>query len=602
MNIRVDLNTPIKDGTEVVFRSPVDCSQITGLIVYYKGESKEFAFADAHGNNVGDIDHLFAENVVVKVILDLSTSMAFVQNADTNAYLEKRFQELEEQIGKGGGGANILSPEQHLTPTILSAHYEPSFYTTLPGAVADLNAGTTDNADATAENALCAIYTDYDGNTCLTLLSDINLGESITISETCIFKVNGYAINYAGDYSISFAGSNCAFNLRVPGSQLIKHTANVSTNVYPVYLNGPGNSLIGGSISYIADSASKSVVAIYIASSDAAVKSCSINLETKAGSGSICGVYIGGSAKLQNAKIAVKSASGEGYGVRGANKSTGFTLSECSIAVRCDVNKSFGIVSSAEVEHIVESCTILSGSPGQDAYGIYVDTTARFSVSNCNIFADGIHGGVGVTQEESKLPGKSAAIFTIGTATVENCNVFGTLCGINCGTSSTTTINGGLYEGVGHGGIYFANTDGNCYVQNATFKCVPYKGVYKDKYMYQGSDYLNAAAYVGSKPGVKAYADNCVFDGGGPCLRVAEGTAEEPGGGEPIRFKNGGTGNALYASNCTFMGDGKIRFGGGGDQRLYLGFANRVLCEANQPDCVDSTTYKNKVFTSYEEV
>ena len=95
MNIRVDLNYPIKDGTEVVFRSPVDCSQITGLKVYYKNNGntayKEFAFADAHGNNVGDIDHLFAENVAVKVILDVTTGMAFVQNADTNAYIEKTF-------------------------------------------------------------------------------------------------------------------------------------------------------------------------------------------------------------------------------------------------------------------------------------------------------------------------------------------------------------------------------------------------------------------------------------------------------------------------------------------------------------------------------
>ena len=105
MNIRVDLNTPIKDGMDVKFRSPVDCSQITGLIVYYNGEFREFAFADAHGNNVGDIDHLFAENVVVKVILDVTTGMAFVQNADTNAYLEGRFQEIEDKIGTGGGSA-----------------------------------------------------------------------------------------------------------------------------------------------------------------------------------------------------------------------------------------------------------------------------------------------------------------------------------------------------------------------------------------------------------------------------------------------------------------------------------------------------------------
>ena len=118
MNIRVDLNIPIYDGMNVVFRSPVDCSQITGLILYYPENgntaSKEFAFADAHGNNVGDIDHLFAENVVVKVILDVTTGMAFVQNADTNAYIERTFvksingikpdENGNVEVNGGGGG------------------------------------------------------------------------------------------------------------------------------------------------------------------------------------------------------------------------------------------------------------------------------------------------------------------------------------------------------------------------------------------------------------------------------------------------------------------------------------------------------------------
>lgn len=98
-NIRVDVDYTIKDGTEIKFRSPVDCSTITGLKVYYLGAdgntaSKVFDLADAHGNNVGDIDHLFAEDVVVKVILDVGKNMAFVQNADTNAYLESRFEEV----------------------------------------------------------------------------------------------------------------------------------------------------------------------------------------------------------------------------------------------------------------------------------------------------------------------------------------------------------------------------------------------------------------------------------------------------------------------------------------------------------------------------
>ena len=117
-NIKVDLSTPIFDGAEVKFRSPADCSQVTGLVVCYNGESQEFIFADAHGNNVGDIDHLFTEDVVVKVILDVTKGMAFVQNADTNAYLEGRFAELEDMIGTGGGGgADGFSPIATVTQT-----------------------------------------------------------------------------------------------------------------------------------------------------------------------------------------------------------------------------------------------------------------------------------------------------------------------------------------------------------------------------------------------------------------------------------------------------------------------------------------------------
>lgn len=112
-NIRVDFGYTVHDGTEIIFRSPVDCSQITGLIVYYPGVdgntvSKEFVLADAHGNNVGDIDHLFAEDVVVKVILDVTKGMAFVQNADTNAYLEAQLAS-KAPAGYGLGGSKNAS-------------------------------------------------------------------------------------------------------------------------------------------------------------------------------------------------------------------------------------------------------------------------------------------------------------------------------------------------------------------------------------------------------------------------------------------------------------------------------------------------------------
>ena len=129
-NIRVDLDYTIKDGSSVVFRSPCDCTEITGLIVYYiaadgSQTSKEFLLADAHGENVGDIPHLFASDVVVKVILDVTSGMAFVQNADTNAYIERTFvktvngkspDENGNVTVSGGGGGSGDPGEDGFSP------------------------------------------------------------------------------------------------------------------------------------------------------------------------------------------------------------------------------------------------------------------------------------------------------------------------------------------------------------------------------------------------------------------------------------------------------------------------------------------------------
>lgn len=98
--IQVVIDHFIEDGSEIKFKAPVDCSAITKLRVQYTDElgavtSKVFAFADANGNDVGEISNLFAAGTIVKVVLDLDadangTYAAFVQNADTNAYLETK--------------------------------------------------------------------------------------------------------------------------------------------------------------------------------------------------------------------------------------------------------------------------------------------------------------------------------------------------------------------------------------------------------------------------------------------------------------------------------------------------------------------------------
>ena len=102
-NIRVDVTYTIKDGSEVTFKSPCDCSEVTGLIVYYPSEtgetvSQEFSYADAHKNDVSELSELFKADVIVKVLLDTVNHKAYVQNADTNAYLEGRFAEINSKM------------------------------------------------------------------------------------------------------------------------------------------------------------------------------------------------------------------------------------------------------------------------------------------------------------------------------------------------------------------------------------------------------------------------------------------------------------------------------------------------------------------------
>lgn len=102
-NIRVDMSLTIFDGAEVTFKSPCDCSAVTGLRVYYPNEfgetlSKDFAFVDAHGNDVTNINELFLENVMVKVVLDCTRGNAFVQNADTNSYIEGQFAAIRKTL------------------------------------------------------------------------------------------------------------------------------------------------------------------------------------------------------------------------------------------------------------------------------------------------------------------------------------------------------------------------------------------------------------------------------------------------------------------------------------------------------------------------
>ena len=85
------------------FKAPCDCTAVAGLKAYFPNEkgiitTQTFMFTDAHGNNLAGLGHLFTKGAIVKAILNLDEGKAYLQNADTNAYLEGKFEEKADLV------------------------------------------------------------------------------------------------------------------------------------------------------------------------------------------------------------------------------------------------------------------------------------------------------------------------------------------------------------------------------------------------------------------------------------------------------------------------------------------------------------------------
>lgn len=131
--IRVNTKDTIIDGSELVFIAPCDCSTIEGLSVYYPNSegievNTSFVFKDAHGYELSDVDNLFTDGVYVKVILNVTDGVAYIQNADTNKYLEDKFYALSAKIDfetlpvdRGGTGYSSI-----VDTTYVEARYRAS--------------------------------------------------------------------------------------------------------------------------------------------------------------------------------------------------------------------------------------------------------------------------------------------------------------------------------------------------------------------------------------------------------------------------------------------------------------------------------------------
>lgn len=252
-NIKVTIDYPIANGLPLTFKSPADCSQVTGLAVHYTEggttKSKTFQFADAHGNNVGDID-LFASNVLVKVILDVDASKAYVQNADTNAYLEGRFDKKADLVN--GKVPSSQLPEMNYAPTSHNHGAGDITSGTLPvarGGTGNTSVDTTPTSGSSKMVTSGGVYTALSGkaasshnhsaaNITSGTLPVARGGTGVTSLDALLTAVGAQPKMITGTYTGNGSSANRTINIGASGFLLLLHREDFNNGWYFI---GPRN-------------------------------------------------------------------------------------------------------------------------------------------------------------------------------------------------------------------------------------------------------------------------------------------------------------------------------------------------------------------------
>ena len=124
-NIKVQLQTAIYDGMPVTFKAPCDCAD-TGLIeVTHLTESgmatTTFVLMDTDGVELLGWNNLFIKGTYVRVVLDTRRRFAYIQNANSNSYLERKFHSININKSLHGTAEISFAPDKTRTTTVTFA-------------------------------------------------------------------------------------------------------------------------------------------------------------------------------------------------------------------------------------------------------------------------------------------------------------------------------------------------------------------------------------------------------------------------------------------------------------------------------------------------
>ena len=207
--------------------------------------------------------------------------------------------------------------------------------------------------------------------------------------------------------------------------------------------------------------------------------------------------------------------------------------------------RAYGVLSTLLGGAIVYNSDITASVQYGKAMAINIQSDGEIVNSRLNAYSN-------YDSDENDYLSYSIGCLSLGTLRIENSYAYGVHSGIN--SSGDTYINGGTYEGFGHGGIYCSGYRTTYYIYNCTIQTADMPEGYEQ--MRTGK--TENGMYIGGGKGnnnMIVYMDGCNVSGNKYDV-VLRGTSSE---------KN----NTLYVSNCTF-GQNKIRIDND-THMLYVG-------------------------------
>lgn len=446
-------------------------------------------------------------------------------------------------------------------------------YYSIENAINDINSGNigASNEEADISDGLplrLCLYTNSRGIPVLELASDIyDITTPLKITKNMILNLNGNTLYFGIGGSLEFTSTvtRAVIDGRINGSaikKLLTETGNTAIE-HLVVIDG-SVTIKGGTYKNIIVNAQTAAMCFNIgATGGVEMSDCDIEGETEATL--LYTIQNKGVLRMSNCKV--KSETIEAVAVGLYTTTSGrTTLTKCNFEVESVLAAPIGINNKGTTT--MTDCEMWAGSQGA-IFDAFTNNGGTATLINSKIFADSVSGnGDGAS---------ATGILSTGNITIKDCEVYGTFSGV-CIRDGSSHIDGGIYEGVGHGGFYFNNPGGTSYIEDAIIRNTKYVGRYKNLFDYD-TQYNVTAFYVGGGEdysNISVYIDNCEIDGGKGNPFVLRGT-------------DGEQNNAVYLSNCKVSGDGVIRIDND-TLKLYVGKHNNVTAEmTNRPTSVITT-------------